>query len=46
MFGFPIMKPTFSFTNVKSITIPAICSVNNSVWIVVNEKCGPFKVPL
>ena len=26
MFGFPIMKPSFSFTNVKTITITAICS--------------------
>ena len=26
MFGYPIMKPSFSFTNVKTITIPAICS--------------------
>ena len=31
VFGFPIMKPSFSFTNVKTITILAICSaVNNS----------------
>ena len=31
MFVFPIMKPSFSFTNVKTITILAICSaVNNS----------------
>ena len=29
VFGFAIMKPSFSLTNVKSITIPAICSVNN-----------------
>ena len=26
VFGYPIMKPSFSFTNVKTITIPAICS--------------------
>ena len=26
VFGFPIMKPSFSFTNVKTITITAICS--------------------
>ena len=30
VFGFPIMKPSFSFTNVKTISIPEICSVNNS----------------
>ena len=31
MFGrFSIMKPSFNFTDVKTITIPAICSVNNS----------------
>ena len=30
MFGFSIVKPSFSFTDVKTITIPAICSVNNS----------------
>ena len=30
MFGFSIMKPSFSFTDVKTIAIPAICSVNNS----------------
>ena len=30
MFGFPIVKPSFSFTKVKTITISAICSVNNS----------------
>ena len=30
MFGFSIMKPPFSFTDVKTITIPAICSVNYS----------------
>ena len=29
VFGFAIMKPSFSLTNVKAITIPAICSVNN-----------------
>ena len=30
MFGFSFVKPLFSFTDVKTITIPAICSVNNS----------------
>ena len=30
MFGFSIVKPPFSFTDIKTITIPAICSVNNS----------------
>ena len=30
MFGFSIVKPPFSFTNVKAITIPTICSVDNS----------------
>ena len=30
MFGFSIVKPPFSFTDVKTITIPTICSVNNS----------------
>ena len=30
MFSFPITKPTFSFTNAKTITIPVICSVDNS----------------
>ena len=30
MFGFPIIKPPFSFTNTETITIPEICSVNNS----------------
>ena len=41
VFGFPIMKPSFSFTHVKTITIPAICSVNNSgmLWTI----CGPCK---
>ena len=29
MFGFSIVKPSFSFNNVKNITIPAIGSVNN-----------------
>ena len=29
MFGFTIMKPSFSLTNVKAIIISAICSVNN-----------------
>ena len=40
MFGFSIMKPSFSFTNVKTITIPAICSVNNSglLWTVLVRK--------
>ena len=37
MFGFPIMKPSFSFIDVKIITIPAICSVNNPGLIVVND---------
>ena len=33
MFGFSIVKPPFSFTDVKTITIPTICSVNNSgLW--------------
>ena len=35
MFGFSIVKPPFGFTDVKTITIPTICSVNN--WIVVND---------
>ena len=30
VFGFPIMKSSLSFTNVKTIKIPAVCSVNNS----------------
>ena len=30
MFDFSIKKPSFSFIDVKNITIPAICSVNNS----------------
>ena len=30
MFGFSIVKPPFSFTDVKGITIPTTCSVNNS----------------
>ena len=30
MFGFSIVKPPFGFTDVKTITIPTICSVNNS----------------
>ena len=36
VFGFPIMKPSFSFTNVKTITILAICSENNSglLWTI------------
>ena len=36
MFGFSIMKPSFSFINVKTITIPAICSVNDSglLWTI------------
>ena len=36
MFGFSIMKPPFSFTDIKTITIPAICSVNNSglLWTI------------
>ena len=36
MFGFSIMKPSFSFTDVKTITIPATCSVNNSglLWTI------------
>ena len=29
VFGFPTMKLSFSFTNVKTFTVPAICSVNN-----------------
>ena len=40
MFGFSIVKPPFSFTNVKSITIPAICSVNNSGCC---EQCMYFE---
>ena len=31
MFCFPFIESSFSFTNVKSIIISAICSVNNSV---------------
>ena len=36
MLGFCIVKPSFSFTDVKTITIPAICSVNNSglLWTI------------
>ena len=36
VFGYPIMKPSFSFTNVKTITIPAISSENNSelLWTI------------
>ena len=36
LIGFLTMKPSFSFTNVKTITIPAICSVNNSglLWAI------------
>ena len=36
MFRFSIVKPSFSFTDVKAITIPAICSVNNSglLWTI------------
>ena len=30
MLGFFIVKPSFSFTDVKTITIRAIYSVNNS----------------
>ena len=30
MFGFSIVKPSFSFADVKTITIPAISFVNNS----------------
>ena len=30
MFGFSIVEPSFSFTDVKIITISAICYVNNS----------------
>ena len=30
MLGFSIVNPSFSFTDVKTTTIPAICSVNNS----------------
>ena len=30
MFGFSIMKLSFSFADVKTITIPAISFVNNS----------------
>ena len=37
MFSFPIVKLSFSFTNVKAITIPAICSVNNSGYVVVKD---------
>ena len=32
MFGFSIVKPSFSFTDVKTITIPAICSVNSGLF--------------
>ena len=36
MFGFSIVKPPFSFTDIKTITIPAICSVDNSglLWTI------------
>ena len=36
VFGFSIMKPSFSFTNLKTITSRAICSVNNSglLWTI------------
>ena len=45
MFGFPIMKPSFSFANVNlGITIPAACLVNNSGLLstinVVLERIG------
>ena len=30
MFGFSIVKPSFSFADVKTITIPAVGFVNNS----------------
>ena len=30
MFGFSIVKPPFSFTDLKTITIPAICSVSKN----------------
>ena len=36
MIYFPIMKPSFSFTNVKTIKIPAIHSVNNSGLLTIN----------
>ena len=36
MFGFSVGEPSFSFTDVKTITIPAVCSVNNSglLWTI------------
>ena len=33
VFGFLITQPSFSFFNVKTITILAICSVNNSGFL-------------
>ena len=40
VFGFPIMKPSFSFTNVKSIIISSICYENNSglLWTITAKK--------
>ena len=40
MFGFSIVKPPFSFTDVKTITIPAICSVNNSGLLFTEQIAG------
>ena len=38
VFGFPIMKLSFSFTNERGITILLICSVNNSeLLLTINE---------
>ena len=40
MFGFSIVKPPFSFTDVKTITIPAICSVNNNPELFTEQIAG------
>ena len=40
MFAFSIVKPPFSFTDVKAITIPTICSVNKSGCY---EQCMYFE---
>ena len=42
MFGFSIVKPPFSFTDIKTITIPAICSVlivHNNPELFINLFC-------
>ena len=46
MFGFSIVKPPFGFTDVKTITIPTICSVNKQLLAAIGVSYGIITLSL